>query len=175
MVPARDNGLSPKEVASGLIREIRSVVCVFCRRCGAFMRGNLHRPCEFGRNGTVFGVAPPHNVEALARRRSPKSGTVALRNLVTLSLAGTTSPHFSPVVCCSAALKAGPQLLPAIVVTEFFLSPATRHNTPSVTFRPCQLYREPGLLYLSLRQERYENPDAENNRRNLRISCIDCD
>ncbi len=54
------------------------------------MRGNLHRPYGFGRNGTVFGVAPPHNVEALTPRRSPKSGTVALRNLVTLSLAGTT-------------------------------------------------------------------------------------
>ena len=54
------------------------------------MRGNLHRPYGFGRNGTVFGVAPPHNIEALVPRRSPKSGTVALRNLVTLSLAGTT-------------------------------------------------------------------------------------
>ena len=54
------------------------------------MGGNLNRPSGFGRNGTVFGVAPPHNVKALARRRSPKSGTVALRNLVTLSLAGTT-------------------------------------------------------------------------------------
>ena len=55
------------------------------------MRGNLHRPYGFGRNGAVFGVAPPHNVEALVPRRSPKSGTVALRNLATLSLAGTTS------------------------------------------------------------------------------------
>jgi hypothetical protein len=54
------------------------------------MKGNLHRPYGFGRNGTVFGVAPPHNVEALAPRRSTKSGTVALRNLVTLSLARTT-------------------------------------------------------------------------------------
>jgi hypothetical protein len=27
------------------------------------MRGNLHRPYGFGRNGTVFGVAPPHNEE----------------------------------------------------------------------------------------------------------------
>ncbi len=63
------------------------------------MRGNLHRPYGFGRNGTVFGVAPPHNVEALVPRRSPKSGTVALRNLVTLSLAGTTS---SLRPCCTS-------------------------------------------------------------------------
>jgi len=51
--------------------------------------GNLHRPYGFGRNGTVFGDAPPQNVEALARCRSPKSGTVALRNLVPLYLAGS--------------------------------------------------------------------------------------
>ena len=62
------------------------------------MRGNLHRPYGFGRNGTVFGVAPPHNVEALVPRRSPKSGTVALRNLVTLSLAGTTRSLRGPSV-----------------------------------------------------------------------------
>ncbi len=69
--------------------EIHRVGCASFRQSGAFVRGNLHRPYGFGRNGTVFGVAPPHNVEALARRRSPKSGTVALRNLVTLSLTGT--------------------------------------------------------------------------------------
>ncbi len=70
--------------------EIHRMVSVSFRHGLAFVRGNLHRPFGFGRNGTVFGVAPPHNVEALARRRSPKSGTVALRNLVPLYLAGTT-------------------------------------------------------------------------------------
>ena len=56
--------------------EIHRGVSVSFRQGLAFVRGNLHRPYGFGRNGTVFGVAPPHNVEALARRRSPKSGTV---------------------------------------------------------------------------------------------------
>ncbi len=70
--------------------EIHRVVSVSFRQGLAFVRGNLHRPYGFGRNGTVFGVAPPPNVEALPRRRSPKSGTVALRNLVPLYLAGTT-------------------------------------------------------------------------------------
>ena len=68
--------------------EIHRVVRVSFRQGLAFVRGNLHRPYGFGRNGTVFGVAPPPNVEALPRRRSPKSGTVALRNLVPLYLAG---------------------------------------------------------------------------------------
>ncbi len=85
--------------------EIHRVVSVSFRYGLAFVRGNLHRPYGFGRNGTVFGVAPPHNVEALARRRSPKSGTVALRNLVPLYLAGTTSPFLRAVsgknfACC---------------------------------------------------------------------------
>ena len=71
--------------------EIHRGVSVSFRQGLAFVRGNLHRPYGFGRNGTVFGVAPPHNVQALTRRRFPKSGTVALRNLVPLYLAGTTS------------------------------------------------------------------------------------
>ena len=74
------------------------------------MRGNLHRPFGFGRNGTVFGVAPPHNVEALTPRRSPKSGTVALRNLVTLSLAGTTSDRartLEKATCSKNAIRVG--------------------------------------------------------------------
>ena len=70
--------------------EIHRVVSVSFRHGLAFVRGNLHRPYGFGRNGTVSGVAPPYNVEALVRRRSPKSGTVTLRNLVPLYLAGTT-------------------------------------------------------------------------------------
>ncbi len=70
--------------------EIHRVESVNFRHGLAFVRGNLLRPYGFGRNGTVFGVAPPHNVEALVRRRSPKAGTVALRNLAPLYLAGTT-------------------------------------------------------------------------------------
>ena len=70
--------------------EIHRVVSVSLRHGFAFVRGNLDRPYGFGRTGTVFGVAPSHNVEALVRRRSPKAGTVALRNLVPLYLAGTT-------------------------------------------------------------------------------------
>ncbi len=27
----------------------------------ALTTGNFHRPCGFGRNGAVFGVAPPRN------------------------------------------------------------------------------------------------------------------
>ncbi len=76
--------------------EIHRVVSVSFRHGLAFVRGNLLRLYGFGRNGTVFGVAPPHNVEALVRRRSPKSGTVALRNLVPLYLAGTTSAPAIP-------------------------------------------------------------------------------
>jgi hypothetical protein len=33
----------------------------------ALATSNFHRPYGFGRNGTVFGVAPLRNVEALAR------------------------------------------------------------------------------------------------------------
>ena len=51
---------------------IHRVVCMSFRRCWAFMRGNLHRPYGFGRNGTVFGVAPPQNVEALASSSLPQ-------------------------------------------------------------------------------------------------------
>ncbi len=43
--------------------EIHRVVSVSFRQGLAFVRGNLHRPYGFGRNGTVFGVAPPHNEE----------------------------------------------------------------------------------------------------------------
>ena len=51
--------------------EIHRVVSVSFRHGLALVRGNLHRPYGFGRNGTVFGVAPPHNVEALARLAPP--------------------------------------------------------------------------------------------------------
>ena len=90
MIPARYSDTISEGVASGLMGEIHGVVSVSFRHGLAFVRGNLHRPCGFGRNGTVSGVAPPHDVEALVRRRSPKSGNVALRNLVPLYLAGTT-------------------------------------------------------------------------------------
>ena len=92
------------------------------------MRGNLHRPYGFGRNGTVFGVAPPHNVEALTPRRSPKSGTVALRNLVTLSLAGTTR-----------SLRGGAPIIPSLdrgwpeTATVFGVAPP--HNVEALTPR----------------------------------------
>ena len=44
-------------------------VCKLSRAIGGFALATsaLHRPYGFGRNGTVFGVAPHHNVEALAR------------------------------------------------------------------------------------------------------------
>ena len=95
--------------------EIHRVVSVSFRQGLAFVRGNLHRPYGFGRNGTVFGVAPPPNVEALPRRRSPKSGTVALRNLVPLYLAGTTSFFVQHLAEPPRADRSGAQCSQALV------------------------------------------------------------
>ena len=43
--------------------ESQRVVSVSFRHGLAFVRGNLHRLYGFGRNGTVFGVAPLYNEE----------------------------------------------------------------------------------------------------------------
>ena len=42
--------------------EIHRVVSVSFRHGLALVTGNLHRPYRFGRNGIVFGVAPPNPV-----------------------------------------------------------------------------------------------------------------
>ena len=63
VVPARYNDTISEGGCERTGGEIHRVVSVSFRHDLAFVRGNLHRPYGFGRNGTVFGVAPPHNEE----------------------------------------------------------------------------------------------------------------